>query len=219
MLVEGQSEEIFVKRTLTPYLEERGVYVQPPVVLWTKRNPTGGGSRGGVSNWTQICKSLLPLLRDTDAWVTTLLDFYGLPDDVPGCLKARGPGDPRTLIAALQDEISAALGHPRFIPFLALHEFESWIFCGPDAVAAHFDRAPLAGKVQQAQAQAGGPELINQGEGTHPKARLKSMVSAYKETSDGPTLLGKIGIPAIQASCPHFAHWLARMEALAVASR
>ena len=218
MLVEGQSEEIFVNRTLKPYLDERGVHVQPPIVLWTKRIPAGGGFRGGVSNWSQICKSLLPLLRDTDAWVTTLLDFYGLPDDVPGCLKARGPGDPRTLIAALQDEISAALSHPRFIPFLALHEFEAWVSCNPDAVAAHFDRAPLADKVRQTVARAGGAELINHGEGTHPKARLKTMVSAYKETSDGPTMLGKIGIPAIQAACPHFAGWLARLEALAGAA-
>lgn len=30
MLVEGQSEEIFTKQTLTPYLKEYGVYVQPP---------------------------------------------------------------------------------------------------------------------------------------------------------------------------------------------
>lgn len=41
MLVEGQSEEIFVNRTLKPYLEERDVYVQPPIVLWTKRQPAG----------------------------------------------------------------------------------------------------------------------------------------------------------------------------------
>lgn len=218
MLVEGQSEEIFVNRTLKPHLEERGVYVQPPIVLWTKRHPAGGGFRGGVSNWNQICKSLLPLLRDRDAWVTTLLDFYGLPDDVPGCAQARGPGDPRVLVAALQNELSAALGHPRFIPFLALHEFEAWVFCGADTVAAHFDRAPLADKVRQAVAQAGGAELINQGQDTHPKARLKALVPAYKETSDGSTMLGKIGIPTIQAACPHFSGWLTRLEALAGAA-
>ena len=50
MLVEGQSEEIFVKHTLAPHLAQHGVYVQPPIVLWTKRLPSGGGFRGGVSN-------------------------------------------------------------------------------------------------------------------------------------------------------------------------
>ena len=80
MLVEGQSEEIFVKQTLTPHLADHGVFVQP-IVLWTKRLGAGGGYRGGVSNWNQIKRSLLPLTLDTDAWITTLLDFYGLQAD------------------------------------------------------------------------------------------------------------------------------------------
>ena len=215
MLVEGQSEEIFVKQTLAPYLAERGVYVQPPIVLWTKRIPSGGGYRGGVSNWNQIRKSLAPLTFDSDAWVTTLLDFYGLPDDVPGYQEARGPGNPRDNVVELQARLGVEINHPRFIPFLALHEFEAWVFCAPEVVATHFDRANLAEKVQQAIAHAGEPEFINHGETTHPKARLKAMAAGYKETSDGPTLMGKIGIPAIRAACPHFAAWLDQLEALA----
>jgi len=215
MLVEGQSEEIFVKQTLAPYLAERGVYVQPPIVLWTKRIPSGGGYRGGVSNWNQIRRSLAPLTFDSDAWVTTLLDFYGLPDDVPGYQVARGPGNPRDNVAALQEQLIAEINHPRFIPFLALHEFEAWVFCAPEVVAAHFDCESLAANVQQAVAHAGEPELINHGETTHPKARLKAMATGYKETSDGPMLMDKIGIPAIRAACPHFAAWLDRLEALA----
>lgn len=53
ILVEGQSEEIFVKHTLTPHLAQYGVFVESPIVLWTKRQPSGGGFRGGVSNWCQ----------------------------------------------------------------------------------------------------------------------------------------------------------------------
>lgn len=32
MLVEGQSEEIFVKQTLAPHLADHGVFVQPIVL-------------------------------------------------------------------------------------------------------------------------------------------------------------------------------------------
>ena len=42
MLVEGQSEESFVKRTLAPHLAGYGVFVQV-IVLWTKRLASGGG--------------------------------------------------------------------------------------------------------------------------------------------------------------------------------
>ncbi len=77
VLVEGQSEEILAKRTLTRHLEQHGVYVQPPILLWTKRLPSGGGFRGGVSRWDNIRRNLLPLTQDGNAWVTTLMDFTG----------------------------------------------------------------------------------------------------------------------------------------------
>jgi hypothetical protein len=214
MLVEGQSEEIFVKHTLAPYLAQHGVYVQSPIVLWTKRLPSGGGFRGGVSNWNQIRRSLLPLTRDGDAWISTLLDFYGLPDDFPGLQEALGVGDPREQVAALQERFATELNHQRFIPFLALHEFEAWLFSAPDSVEAHFGKAHLADRLQTAVREAGAPELINHGSDTHPKARLHSLVGGYKETSDGPTLLEKIGIAAVRAACPHFDGWLQRLEAL-----
>lgn len=214
MLVEGQSEEIFVRQTLKPYLAEKGVFIEGPVVLWTKRLSSGGGFRGGVSSWKKILNSLLPLTKDSNAWVTTLLDFYGLPDDVPGYQSALAVGDVRDRVVQLQRRLSAEIQHSRFIPFLALHEFEAWVFCAPEMVAAHFDNLQLATQLQQAVDHAGEPELINHGETTHPKARLKALATGYKETSDGPTIMGKIGIPAIRAACPHFDAWLQSLEAL-----
>lgn len=213
MLVEGQSEEIFVNQTLAPHLAGYGVYAQP-ILLWTKRMASGGGFRGGTSHWGQIRKNLLPLVRDSNAWVTTLLDFYGLPDDMPGYPEALQPGHARDRVVGLQARLAADINHPRFIPFLALHEFEAWVFCNPDALAQHFGRADLADKVAQALAQAGEPELMNHGKDTHPKARLRAMATGYKETADGPTLMNKIGLETIRKACPHFAAWLGRLEAL-----
>jgi hypothetical protein len=213
ILVEGQSEEIFVKETLAPFLAERGVYTQP-IVLWTKKMPSGGGFRGGVSNWSQIRKSLMPLTYDTDAWITTLLDFYGLPEDFPGYQEAHESGDPRALVIALQETFAAEIKHRRFIPFFALHEFEAWLFCSPGMIAEHFGQPELANRAREVVEQAGEPELINQGKETHPKARLNSFGIGYKETSDGPILLEKIGISSIRSACPHFDGWLTQLEAL-----
>lgn len=215
MLVEGQSEEIFVSKLLTPYLARRGIYVARPVVVWTKRLGAGGGYRGGVSHWSQISKDLSRLLMDRNAWVTTLFDWYGLPDDAPGFVAARQAPTPQAGVRALQDSLAGACAHPRFIPFVALHEFEAWIFSSPSTLAAHFGRPELAGMAAQAVSQAGGPELINHGKATHPKARLQAMNVGFKETSDGPTLLDKIGIDAVRQACPHFDAWLVKLEALA----
>jgi hypothetical protein len=213
ILVEGQSENFFVERTLAPHLASHRVYVKSSVV-WTKRLSSGSGFRGGVSNWNQILNSLRPLTHDGDAWVSTLLDFYGLPEDFPGLPEALGVDDPRGKVAALQERFKSEVKHPRFIPFLALHEFEAWLFSAPDVVEAHFGKTRLADKLRTAVQDAGAPELINHGTTTHPKARLHNLVGGYKETSDGPTLLEKIGIAAIRAACPHFDGWLNRLEAL-----
>jgi hypothetical protein len=215
MLVEGQSEEAFVKQTLSPWLATHRVFVQGPVVLWTKRLPAGGGHRGGVGSWWQIRKNLQALLADGDAWVTTLLDFYGLPKDAPGWAARKGHLTGHEQVLGMQSEISAALGHPpRFVPFLALHEFEAWMFAAPSVVAAHFGDPAVASKLEAEIPIAGGPEAINQGPSSHPKARLRQHCPSYKETSDGPTLLSKIGMPVVRVACPHFGAWLARLEAL-----
>jgi hypothetical protein len=218
MLVEGQSEELFVRGTLASHLALHGVHVTP-VVLWTKRLPSGGGFRGGVSNWNQILDNLLPLIHNSDAWVSTLLDFYGLPKDFPGLPETVHLANPREKVAVLQDRFATSLNHRRFIPFLALHEFEAWLFSAPDVVGAYFEKPHLAGELRAAVQSAGAPELINHGADTHPKARLRNLAGRYKETLDAPALLEKIGITAVRAACPHFDDWLNRLEALGEASR
>ena len=215
MLVEGQSEEAFVKQTLAPWLAACGVFVQGPIVLWTKRLPAGGGHRGGVGSWEQVRKSLAPLLRDGDAWVTTLLDFYGLPDDLPGFAECKGQGTAHEQVTNVQAEMAGAFEHrPRFLPFLALHELEAWMFAEPAIVSAHFGSPAIAARLAAEIPNQGGPEDINHGPTSHPSVRLSRHCPSYKKTSDGPTVLAKIGIPAIRARCPHFDGWLARLEAL-----
>ncbi len=209
MLVEGQSEETFVKQTLRPWLAVRGVFIEGPVVLWTKRIAAGGGYRGGVASWGQIRKNLLPLLADGDAWMTTLLDFYGLPDDVPGFAAHKGQGTAHVQVNSVQAELAVALGRqPRFLPLLALHELEAWMFAEPAVVSTHFGVAAVAAKLAAEVPDPGGPEAINHGPASHPKARLRKHCPNYKKTSDGPSVLAKIGIPTIRARCPAL-QWLA----------
>lgn len=214
VLVEGQSEEIFVKRTLTPHLQNYGVFVQAPKILWTKRLASGGGHRGGVSSWLQIKRDLMALSRDSNAWITTMLDFYGLPKDFPGLDSAKTATSPESRVEALQANFAAEIPNPRFVPFLVLHEFEAWVFSEPCTVEKHFSMSKLADRLAAVVDQKGGPEKINYGPATHPKARLRELILNYKETSDGPTLLDKIGVDKIRALCPHFHCWLSTLEAL-----
>ncbi|MDP2823363.1 MAG: DUF4276 family protein [Sulfuritalea sp.] len=216
VLVEGQSEETFVNRTLTPHLAAHGVFVAKPILIWTKRLARGGGYRGGVSDYQQIRSSLNPLLRDNAAWVTTLIDYYALPADFPGLASTSGLTAPRARVAAATQAFAEDVAHPRFLPFLALHELEAWLFSSPQSVADHFNSGGLATRMQKMVAAAGEAELINGEPVTHPKARMRDLVPTYKEVADGATILGKIGIDPIRAACPHFAQWLGQLEALGI---
>ncbi|RMH94213.1 DUF4276 family protein [Lysobacter pythonis] len=212
VLVEGQSEEAFVKRLLAPHLERFDVYVRP-VLLWTRCEPQEGGFRGGATSWRQIRESLLPLLGDGNAWVTTLLDFHALPADCPGHEFSDCP-DIHMRVQRLQHAWAGSFKHARFIPFLALHEFEAWMFSSPDVLAEHFGNPEISVQVNELLLECGGAERINHGPETHPKARLRVLAGSYRETLDGPLVLEKTGLQVVRAQCPHFAAWLERLEAL-----
>ncbi|MCC6439942.1 MAG: DUF4276 family protein [Rhodanobacteraceae bacterium] len=215
ILAEGQSEEVFAKRTLMPHLAAFGVHANV-TILRTKRIMSGGGFHGGVSSYAKIRQNVLELLGDTNARVTTLLDFYGLPEEFPArAATLVAPGlTARDKAIRLQQAFSADIGQPRFIPFLALHEFEAWLFSKPETVAEHFGNSALTAALTNILQQAGAPEAINNDPATHPSARVERLIPSFKKTSDGPTIIHKTTLATIRAACPHFGEWLSALEGL-----
>ena len=84
VLVEGQTEEKFVKEVLNPHLNNYGKYLIPTLVN-TKIVKSGPNFKGGIISYTQVRRDLMRLLGDTSALrVTTMFDLYGLPGEFPG---------------------------------------------------------------------------------------------------------------------------------------
>lgn len=213
VLVEGDSEELFVQNILAPHLENFGVYARATGVV-SKRLASGMKFTGG-NHWPNIQISLRPLLADSDAWVTTLLDFYGLPDNFPGVSAASASrGAARSRVQTVEVAIAEVMGKPqRFIPFIALHEFETWYFASPSKVADYFGKADVRKAMECACQEANGPENINHGKETHPSKRLEGYGMGFRKTS-AVAVLKDIGLDAIRAVCPHFNAWLDRLEKL-----
>ena len=213
VLVEGDSEELFVQNILSPHLENFGVYARATGVV-SKRLASGKKFTGG-NLWPNVQLSLRPLLADTEAWVTTLLDLYGLPDNFPGVSGATTSHEAaRGRVQTVEVAISEAMGNPqRFIPFIALHEFETWYFASPSKVADYFGKADVRVAMELACQEADGPENINHGKETHPSKRLEGYGMGFRKTS-AVAVLKDIGLEAIRATCPHFNVWLDRLEKL-----
>jgi hypothetical protein len=50
---------------------------------------------------------------------------------------------------------------------------------------------------------------------TAPSKQLRAAFASYQKPLHGPLAVSAIGIDRIRAVCPHFDHWLGRLEATA----
>lgn len=213
ILVEGQTEETFVQTALAPHLLQSNIYINP-IVVQTKRTEQGQKFKGGVSTYKKIRRDIIPLLFDSSvAVVTTMLDFYGLPNDFPGNINVP-KGNPYQRVGFLEHAFLDDINHPRFIPYLALHEFETFIFVEPQVVGTLFSDPTIIQNLDDVRRQYASPEEINDGQATHPAARIKSIIPTYSKRLHGPLFVEQIGIAAIRTACPHFNQWLTRLESL-----
>jgi hypothetical protein len=213
VLVEGQTEEAFVGRCLRPHLWAFDVDVSPKIVV-TRRVQSGADQKGGVSSWGKIERDLRLLLGDTSVVaVTTLLDYYGLPSDVPG-MATRPEGMPEAKAFHVESAIEDHIGDPRLRANLLIHEFEALLYSDPATCGAYLGSPRLAEHMQSAVDRYGAPELVNDNPQTAPSKRIKDAHLAYQKVLHGPALADEIGLDRIRETCPHFAGWVNWLEKL-----
>ena len=94
-----------------------------------------------------------------------------------------------------------------------MHEFEALVLSKPEVFGDLFENAErhLIKLVDECQLF-DTPEKINQGQHTHPKARIKKHFEDYHENVDGPVLINDIGLSIVREKCPHFNQWLTKLE-------
>ena len=112
ILVEGQTEEAFVKNLLSPHLKNFSVRAVP-VIVATKRLLTGDKMRGGYVPYGRLRSEILRLLNDSSSTcVTTMLDYYGLAPEFPGRQSPAGKTPHEKVVSVLScDENRGGHGH------------------------------------------------------------------------------------------------------------
>jgi hypothetical protein len=222
LLVEGQTEETFVKRVLVPHLAERGVFATPRL-LATRTDAVNRRYKGGLLSFAQFRRDLSIWMkqdRNRDAVFSSMIDLYALPDDFPGKQDVSPDQDPQVRVAALEQSLVAAMGDDRFLPYIQLHEFETLLLAEPTALVHEFPDAKKAIEPLASFMQSREPEDVDDTPDGAPSRRIAHHLPAYldRKASAGPATAERIGLATLRARCRHFGTWLERLERLAEAS-
>jgi len=212
--VEGQTEETFVNCVLGPHLRKTCGIELTPTLARTKRTASGETFKGGIVSYEKVKRDIRYLLNDSSAvLVTTMIDYYGLPQDFPG-KTSLPPGSPYVRVQYLEQEFKKDIGNTKFLPFLVLHEFEALVLVQPENLCK-----VLPGqedKVSQLIKTIGAklPEEINEGLQTHPSKQIERHLRGYSKPLHGPRVVEHTGLTTIRSKCQHFDRWLKQLEAL-----
>lgn len=202
IVVEGQTEEEFVKDIIYPYFQELNVFVYPVIIHTSK------GHKGGFVNYEHLKNDVNRLLKSQgqDVVVTTFVDFFRCPE-LPECdIWSKIPSHFER-VAEMENAIKRDINDRRFYPYIQLHEFEAILFSSDGGFKKYFDEnntCELQGIIDSYD----NPEEINSSPEGAPSKRLLRIVPEYDKVMYGNIIALEIGIAAILEKCPRFRNWI-----------
>jgi hypothetical protein len=220
--VEGQTEEEFVNEVLARHLVDRGYTSVTARLIGNSRIRK---RRGVTCAWTSVRSEIYRhLSKDTDAYATTIVDFYALPANGDKAWPGRGACDGLSVAdkaAHIQDALSqdmeahhgAAIAN-RFIPFVAMHEFEGLLFSDPTRMARGMGKSDLAPEFQIIRDKFETPEHINDSPHTAPSKRIQAIIPKYDKVIYGNVAALEVTLDRMREECPVFSSWLNSLDAL-----
>ena len=218
IIVEGGTEQEFVKQLLAPHLNAQQVWTTPIEVTTKTDRKTGQKLAQGGGRWTHWRKDIRTVLRSSaaDLWVTSLFDLYGLPDDFPQVAVCNAERDTVRRAAMLEKAMREDIEDPRFVPYIQRHEFEALVLSGLEHLREQLVDADARSAVDELQKELGAtaPEDVNDGPATAPSKRLLARVPGYGKKIHGPLVTSKVGIAGLKRRCPRFGAWVESLEAL-----
>jgi len=208
ILVEGQTEEQFIKNILNPYLNSLDVHLTPTIIN-TKIVKGGSNFKGGITSYDQVKRDILRLVRSSTTAVTTFIDYYGLPNSFPGFGKV---GSSIDKVLAIEKAFFDDIGANNFIPYVQIHEFEALLFSSLSGFEYNFPENKLSLKmVSDITESYPNPEDINDNPLTAPSKRLIAIYPQFRKPFHGPLIALQNEIEIVLEKCPHFSGWVQKL--------
>lgn len=213
VICEGETEQEFCNSILMPYFLEFDIQIQ---------NPRIKKSMGGIVKWQDLKKQIETHLKtDNSAYVTLLIDYYGLYDkhNFPAWDEAEATPNKNTRMDILEEGMAADIDEAyryRFLPYIQLHEFEGLLFNNLQVFIDWIPNENLVGMAELTATlnQYDNPEMINNNPNTSPSHRLERIIRGYEKVLDGNILADAIGLDSIREKSPRFNQWIENIEEL-----
>jgi hypothetical protein len=217
VLVEGQTEEQFIKRLVAPALRHLQIFVKPQLLNTSK------DSKGGAISFDRLKFNARNTLRSKpNAILSTLIDLYALDTNFPEFYDAQKMADVYSKVNCLEKAMHRVLSEQigyrdeRFLPYIQPYEFEGLLFSD---VTAFADVEPSwstfvtdMNKIRNAFIS---PEHINDSYETKPSKRLEKLLQPkYRKTRHGPLVTERISLAVIERECVHFHGWMNGLRGL-----
>ena len=220
VIAEGQTEEAFANQILKPYFVKKDIYIYPRAIITSFDKGKSKKHRGGVVSYEQVEKNIKKqMTEDPQAYLTTMIDFYALPDDFPGKAKAKEIPNPDDKIIHIEDSLKKDIGQDKkidirkFIPYIQLHEFEALLFTSPEKINEYmslYNQSNSMDKLKDSIKKFETPEHINQDK--PPSKIIEQIYPRYQKRLFGSRIAKKIGVSEVKTSCNHFKQWIEQIE-------
>lgn len=208
ILVEGQTEEQFVKNILNPYLNNLGIHLSPTIIN-TKIVKGSRNFKGGISSYDQVKRDIVRLVKSNSLKVTTFIDYYGLPENFPGISPT---GSSIDKVKAIEEAFYKDIDADNFIPYIQVHEFEALLFSSMNGFEYSFpEDAHKLQRIRDISDRFPNPEDINDNPETAPSKRLIAIHPQFQKTFHGPLIALQNTIEIVLEKCPHFSDWIKRL--------
>ncbi len=221
IVVEGQSEESFVKNILTPYFAPQNIFLTAEVVI-TGKNSKGKLCKGGGDSYTLYKNHILKLAKQfsnaENYYFSTMIDLYALSNDFPKFNEIGRFDDKYKLVRHLEYGLREDINIDNFIPYIQLHEFESLLLHDIQKIADEFfDVSVDVRKFEKEIARYDNFELVNSSKEMAPSKRINKYTNGQycgRKVSASKNILDSVDVNLLRSKFRHFNEWLVSLESL-----
>ena len=218
VIVEGQSEQSFLRSVLAPYLSESSCFIRAQLI----GKP---GHKGGCVSFERFSRDVGKALKQReDTYISSMFDYFRLDPNWPGMDEIRRATrasrilDKDSIMKVLTthtldkiQEMFPQCDVPlRVIPYFSMHEYEALLFSDISKLSEGLGRESQ--NLQRIlDSFDGDPELINTDPSKAPSKVLGRLNPHYKKVLHGTLVASSIGVPKMQNKCTCFNSWVTRL--------